>query len=46
MSFQDIIRRYNESVGGVNSDKEGYHETVTRASVLGVRLSLIRTPTR
>ena len=25
-----IIRRYNESVGGVNSDTEGYHETITR----------------
>jgi hypothetical protein len=26
----DIIRKYNESVGGVNSDTEGYHETITR----------------
>jgi hypothetical protein len=25
-----IIRRFNESVGGVNSDSEGYHETITR----------------
>ena len=25
-----LIRRYNESVGGVNSDSEGYHETITR----------------
>ncbi|HYX45298.1 MAG TPA: hypothetical protein VE820_00520, partial [Sphingomicrobium sp.] len=25
-----IIRLYNESVGGVNSDTEGYHETITR----------------
>ena len=24
-----IIRSYNESVGGVNSDSEGYHETIT-----------------
>ena len=30
-----IIRRYNESVGGVNSDTEGYHETVTRAFLHG-----------
>ena len=35
-----IIRRYNESVGGVNSDTEGYHETITRAYLLGIRLFL------
>ena len=32
-----LIRRYNESVGGVNSDNEGYHETITRAFLAGVR---------
>lgn len=36
----DIIRRYNESVGGVNSDTEGYHETITRVFLRGVRLFL------
>ena len=36
----DLIRRYNESVGGVNSDSEGYHETITRAFLHGVRLFL------
>jgi len=36
----DIIRRYNESVGGVNSDSEGYHETITRVYLRGVRLFL------
>lgn len=36
----DIIRGYNESVGGVNSDTEGYHETVTRVFLRGVRLFL------
>lgn len=36
----DIIRRYNESVGGVNSDTEGYHDTITRAFLHGVRLFL------
>ena len=36
-----IIRRYNESVGGVNSDTEGYHETITRAFLAGVRLFLL-----
>jgi hypothetical protein len=35
-----FIRRYNESVGGVNSDSEGYHETITRAFLHGVRLFL------
>jgi hypothetical protein len=36
----DFIRRYNESVGGVNTDNEGYHETITRVSLRGVRLFL------
>jgi len=36
----DIIRRYNESVGGVNSDSEGYHETITRLFLHGLRLFL------
>lgn len=36
----DLIRRYNESVGGVNSDTEGYHETITRVFLRGVRLFL------
>jgi len=35
-----IIRGYNESVGGVNTDTEGYHETITRAFLHGVRLFL------
>jgi hypothetical protein len=35
-----IIRRYNESVGGVNSDTEGYHETITRTALHGIRLFL------
>ena len=32
-----IIRRYNESVGGVNDDTQGYHETITRLFLHGVR---------
>ncbi|CAM5453120.1 hypothetical protein ACFSUK_23535 [Sphingobium scionense] len=28
-----MIRRYNESVGGVNSDTSGYHATITQASL-------------
>jgi len=35
-----LIRRFNESVGGVNSDTEGYHDTITRAYLRGVRLFL------
>ncbi len=35
-----IISRYNESVGGVNSDSEGYHDTITRAYLRGIRLFL------
>ncbi len=38
----DLIRRYNESVGGVNSDTEGYHETITQVSIRAVRASLSR----
>lgn len=39
----DIIRRFNESVGGVNSDSEGYHETITQVYIKGVRGFLART---
>ena len=35
-----LVRRYNESVGVVNSDSEGYHETITRVFLHGVRLFL------
>lgn len=35
-----IIRRFNESVGGVNDDMQGYHDSITRAYVAGVRLFL------
>jgi hypothetical protein len=36
----DLIRRYNESVGGVNDDTQGYHDTITRVFLHGVRLFL------
>ena len=36
----DLIRSYNESVGGVNNDTQGYHDTITRAFLAGVRLFL------
>lgn len=35
-----LIRRYNESVGGVNDDRQGYHDTITRAYLRGIRLFL------
>ena len=35
-----IIRAYNESVGGVNDDTQGYHETITRLFLHGARLFL------
>ena len=35
-----LIRAYNESVGGVNDDTQGYHDTITRAFLHGIRLFL------
>ena len=35
-----IIARYNESVGGVNDDSQGYHDTITHVFVAGIRLHL------
>lgn len=32
-----LIRAYNESVGGVNDDSSGYHETITQASLRAAR---------
>jgi hypothetical protein len=36
--LRDRIRRYNASVGGVNSDTAGYHETITRFYVQIIRM--------
>ncbi len=38
-----LISRFNESVGGVNDDAGGYHDTITRAFVTGARLFLAET---
>jgi hypothetical protein len=38
-----IIRRYNESVGGRNTDTEGYHETITRVFLAAVRAHVAET---
>lgn len=35
-----LISRFNESVGGVNDDQNGYHDTITRTYVAGVRMFL------
>jgi hypothetical protein len=37
-----IIRSFNESVGGVNDEVQGYHETITQCFVCGVRRHLAR----
>ena len=37
IELPNIIRSYNESVGTPNNDSEGYHETITRAFIHGVR---------
>ncbi|RJG52085.1 hypothetical protein D0Z70_21795 [Sphingobium terrigena] len=39
-----MIRGYNESVGGVNSDTGGYHETITQASLHMTRALLAGLP--
>lgn len=35
-----IICRYNEAVGGVNDDTQGFHETITRCFVRAVSVHL------
>ncbi|HEY8593576.1 MAG TPA: hypothetical protein VIL42_12060 [Sphingomicrobium sp.] len=40
MRLPDIISSYNESVGGINDDTQGYHDTITRVFLHGVRLFL------
>lgn len=40
----DLIRRYNASVGGVNDDHSGYHETITQASLAMARRLLATLP--
>ncbi len=40
----DVIRGYNAAVGGVNDDTQGYHDTITRAFLAGVRAHLRTRP--
>jgi hypothetical protein len=37
-----IISRYNVSVGGINDDTQGYHDTITQVYVEAVRVHLTR----
>ena len=39
----DLIRRYNESVGGVNDETQGYPETITQVFIRAVRAHLATT---
>jgi hypothetical protein len=39
-----LIRAYNEATGGANTDTEGYHETITQASIRAARAFLARNP--
>ena len=39
----EIIRSYNASVGGVNDETQGYHETITQVYIRAVRTFLART---
>ena len=39
-----IIRRYNESVGGRNTDTEGYHHTITLTYLAAVRTHAAESP--
>jgi len=46
-AFRDMpgmIRAYNESVGGNNTDTEGYHETITLASLRAAAHTLDAAP--
>ncbi len=45
LALPGLIRSYNESVGGVNDDRQGYHHTITRAYLHGIRLFLLETVT-
>lgn len=38
--IRTLISRYNEAAGGINDDRQGYHDTITRAYLRGVRLFL------
>lgn len=41
-----FIRAYNEATGVANTDTEGYHETITQASLRAARSFLLQNPGR
>ena len=41
-----VIRAYNEATGVANSDSNGYHETITQASIRAARDFLANSPPR
>jgi hypothetical protein len=41
-----FIRAYNEATGVANTDTEGYHETITQASIRAARSFLLQNPAR
>ena len=43
-SMPTLIRAYNESIGGTNTDTSGYHETITQASIRAARAFLSDAP--
>ncbi len=43
-AMPDIIRGYNTAVGGRNTETEGYHETITQASLTAARAFLAARP--
>lgn len=43
-SMPRLIRAYNESIGGANTDTSGYHETITQVSIRAARAFLAEAP--
>jgi hypothetical protein len=41
-----FIRGYNEATGGANTERSGYHETITQASIRAARAFLVEAPPR
>jgi endonuclease III len=41
-----FIRAYNQATGVANTDTEGYHETITQASLRAARSFLLQNPAR
>lgn len=39
-AMRDLITRYNEATGTPNTDSEGYHHTITLASMQGARAAI------